>query len=45
MRGLPEAPQASFAGEAVTLYRSYLGGGPARYEAVERVALQPSAKS
>jgi 2'-5' RNA ligase len=38
-RGLPEAPEASFAGEAVTLFRSYLGGGPARYEAVERVAL------
>jgi RNA 2',3'-cyclic 3'-phosphodiesterase len=37
--GLPDAPEASFAGEAVTLYRSYLGGGPARYEAVERVAL------
>jgi RNA 2',3'-cyclic 3'-phosphodiesterase len=37
--GLPEAPEAAFAGEAVTLYRSYLGGGPARYEAVERVAL------
>jgi RNA 2',3'-cyclic 3'-phosphodiesterase len=37
--GLPDAPEASFPGEAVTLYRSYLGGGPARYEAVERVAL------
>jgi 2'-5' RNA ligase len=37
--GLPEAPSGAFAGDAVTLYRSYLGGGPARYEAVERVAL------
>jgi RNA 2',3'-cyclic 3'-phosphodiesterase len=37
--GLPDAPSASFAGEAVTLYRSYLGGGPARYEALERVPL------
>ena len=38
-RGLPDVPEASFAGEAVTLYRSWLGGGPARYEALERVAL------
>jgi 2'-5' RNA ligase len=38
-RGLPEAPEASFAAAAVTLYRSYLGGGPALYEAVERVEL------
>jgi RNA 2',3'-cyclic 3'-phosphodiesterase len=38
-RGLPEAPRAAFAGEAVVLYRSWLGGGPARYEALERVAL------
>jgi 2'-5' RNA ligase len=37
--GLPDAPSASFAGEAVTLYRSWLGGGPARYEALERVPL------
>ncbi len=37
--GLPAAPEASFAGEALTLYRSWLGGGPARYEALERVAL------
>ena len=42
-RGLPEAPSASFAGDAVALYRSYLGGGPARYEALERVALQAPA--
>jgi len=40
-RGLPDAPSASFAGEAVTLYRSWLGGGPARYEALERVPLTP----
>jgi RNA 2',3'-cyclic 3'-phosphodiesterase len=38
-RGLPEAPRAAFAGEAVVLYRSWLGGGPARYEPLERVAL------
>ena len=38
-RGLPDAPDASFAGEALTLYRSWLGGGPARYEALERVAV------
>lgn len=37
--GLPDAPSASFAGEALTLYRSWLGGGPARYEALERVPL------
>jgi 2'-5' RNA ligase len=36
---LPEAPSARFAGEALTLYRSVLGGGPARYEPLERVAL------
>jgi 2'-5' RNA ligase len=39
VRDLPEAPQASFSGEAVVLFRSHLGGGPARYEALERVAL------
>jgi 2'-5' RNA ligase len=38
-RDLPDAPEASFPGEALTLYRSYLGGGPARYEPLERVAL------
>jgi RNA 2',3'-cyclic 3'-phosphodiesterase len=40
-RGLPELPAtAPFDAEAVTLYRSHLGGrGPARYEALERVAL------
>jgi 2'-5' RNA ligase len=37
--GLPEAPRVEFAGAAVVLYRSWLGGGPARYEALERVAL------
>jgi 2'-5' RNA ligase len=38
--GVPEPPRASFAGEALTLYRSHLGGrGPARYEPLERVAL------
>jgi RNA 2',3'-cyclic 3'-phosphodiesterase len=38
-RDLPEPPQATFAGETVVLYRSHLGGGPARYEALERVVL------
>jgi RNA 2',3'-cyclic 3'-phosphodiesterase len=38
-RDLPDVPQATFAGEAVTLFRSHLGRGPARYEALERVAL------
>jgi RNA 2',3'-cyclic 3'-phosphodiesterase len=41
-RDLPDAPRASFAGEAVTLFRSHLGRGPARYEALERVALSPT---
>ncbi|HEX7297808.1 MAG TPA: RNA 2',3'-cyclic phosphodiesterase [Solirubrobacteraceae bacterium] len=38
-RHLPDAPHASFAGEAVVLYRSHLGGGPARYEPLEELAL------
>lgn len=38
-RRLPDPPRATFAGEAVTLFRSHLGGGPARYEALERVEL------
>jgi 2'-5' RNA ligase len=38
-RRLPEPPRATFVGEAVTLLRSHLGSGPARYEALERVAL------
>jgi 2'-5' RNA ligase len=39
--GLPGLPGVDgFRAEAVTLYRSHLGGrGPARYEVVERVAL------
>ncbi|MEA2385661.1 MAG: 2,3-cyclic 3-phosphodiesterase [Solirubrobacteraceae bacterium] len=37
--GLPDAPKAEFAGEGLVLYRSYLGGGPARYEPLERVPL------
>ena len=39
--GLPAVPAVGeFRAEAVTLYRSHLGGrGPARYEAVERVPL------
>jgi RNA 2',3'-cyclic 3'-phosphodiesterase len=39
-RDLPAAPHATFAGEAVTLFRSHLGRGPARYESLERVALE-----
>jgi RNA 2',3'-cyclic 3'-phosphodiesterase len=38
--GVPDPPSATFAGEALTLFRSWLGGGPARYEAMERVALE-----
>jgi 2'-5' RNA ligase len=38
-RGLPEGPRAEFAGAAVALYRSWLGGGPARYEPLDRVGL------
>jgi RNA 2',3'-cyclic 3'-phosphodiesterase len=37
--GLPDPPAARFAGDTVTLYRSYLGGRPVRYEPLERVAL------
>jgi 2'-5' RNA ligase len=45
VRDLPEAPRATFAGEAVVLFRSHLGGrGPARYEALERVALGSSSQ-
>jgi len=36
----PEAPAARFTADEVVLFRSHLGGrGPARYEALERVAL------
>jgi 2'-5' RNA ligase len=38
-RALPDPPDARFTGEAVTLFRSHLGRGPARYEALERVQL------
>jgi 2'-5' RNA ligase len=38
-RGLAPAPRAAFAARALTLYRSHLGGGPARYEALARVPL------
>ncbi|ADB51663.1 2'-5' RNA ligase family protein [Conexibacter woesei] len=37
---LPATPALAFAGVAVTLYRSLLGGGPARYEPLVRVALR-----
>jgi 2'-5' RNA ligase len=39
---LPDAPKAHFAGEAVVLYRSHLGGGPARYEPLEELTLERS---
>ena len=40
MDELPEAPQATFTAGAVVLFRSHLGGGgPARYEALERAEL------
>ena len=36
-RELPPSPADAFQVEAVTLFRSHLGGGrPARYEALER---------
>lgn len=38
--GVPSPPAATFTARTMTLYRSHLGGrGPARYEPVERVAL------
>ena len=37
---LPPAPQRALAAGAVVLMRSWLGGGPARYEALERAALR-----
>ena len=40
LEDLPEAPQATFAADAVMLFGSHLGGrGPARYEPLERVQL------
>jgi 2'-5' RNA ligase len=40
MDDLPEVPQATFTAEAVVLFRSHLGGGgPSRYEALERAEL------
>lgn len=36
---LPSPPSLAFAGAAVTLYRSHLGRGGARYEALTRVGL------
>jgi RNA 2',3'-cyclic 3'-phosphodiesterase len=38
-RDLPDPPRATFAGGAVVLFRSHLGRGPARYEALERIQL------
>jgi RNA 2',3'-cyclic 3'-phosphodiesterase len=38
--GVPPPPAATFTARTMTLYRSHLGGrGPARYEPLERVAL------
>lgn len=37
---LPPLAPGSFAGEAVALYRSHLGRGPARYEALVRLPLR-----
>jgi 2'-5' RNA ligase len=37
-RDLADAPRASFTADGVVLYRSHLGAGPARYEALERLA-------
>ncbi|MBB4663423.1 RNA 2',3'-cyclic phosphodiesterase [Conexibacter arvalis] len=42
-RELPAPPTHAFAGEAVTLYRSHLGGGGARYEALARERLRRAA--
>lgn len=39
-RELPAPPALAFAGEAVALYRSHLGSGGARYEALTRVPLR-----
>jgi 2'-5' RNA ligase len=36
---LPKPPTIGFTAEQIVLYRSQLGGGPARYEALHRVAL------
>jgi RNA 2',3'-cyclic 3'-phosphodiesterase len=44
MRELPEAPRARFTPEAVVLFRSHLGGGPVRYEPLERAELGAPAK-
>jgi RNA 2',3'-cyclic 3'-phosphodiesterase len=43
-RGVPAAPHGAFAGESVALFESHLGGGPARYEVLERVPLQLRAR-
>jgi 2'-5' RNA ligase len=40
---LPAPPALAFAGAAVTLYRSHLGQGGARYEALARVPLHDAA--
>ena len=38
-RGLPPVPERPLTAQALTLYRSHLGGGPARYEALVRAPL------
>jgi RNA 2',3'-cyclic 3'-phosphodiesterase len=42
---LPEAPRATFTAGAVVLLRSHLGGGPVRYEPLERAELGAQATS
>lgn len=37
---LPEPPRLHFAGDALTLFCSHHGGGPARYEALERASVR-----
>lgn len=39
---LPPPPRLDFAGEALTLFRSHLSSGPARYEALARASLHPA---
>jgi 2'-5' RNA ligase len=39
MTGLPAVPAATWSSGSVVLFRSHLGGGPARHEALARAAL------
>jgi 2'-5' RNA ligase len=40
---LPPSPSSAFTGTTVTLFRSWLGQGAARYEALRRVELEATA--